>query len=192
MYELTGKLKDLSIDYRSDKCTITITVNETNELKACFEELCQCDKVSVQIDKYREKRSNAANNYMWSLCGKIAEVRSKDGIKVTKDEIYRKEIRDLNIYREDTIEPEDVGWRCRSWEEIGIGWFTERVDFTPDGEKEVIRFYYGSSRYNTKQMSKLIDNIVQDCEALGIPTKTPDQIAELLSLWETERKKNNG
>ena len=192
MYELTGKLKDLSIDYRSDKCTITITVNETNDLKACFEELCQCDKVSVKIDKYHEKRSLNANSYMWLLCTKLAEKRSKDGIKVTKEDVYRDEIRDLNIYRDDEIEPEMVQWRCTAWSKIGTGWFAERVDFTPDGNKEIIRFYFGSSLYNTKQMSKLIDNIVQDCEALGIPTKTPNEIANLLSLWETERMKDNG
>jgi hypothetical protein len=29
----------------------------------------------------------------------------------------------------------------------------------------------------------LIDNIIQDCKALGIQTATPNQIAELKSLW---------
>lgn len=59
------------------------------------------------------------------------------------------------------------------------GWFTERVDFTPDGEKEIIRFYYGSSRYNTRQMSRLIDNIVQDCKALSIEVLPPDKLSFL-------------
>ena len=36
--------------------------------------------------------------------------------------------------------------------------------------------YYGSSVYDTKQMSALIDHIVQDCKALGIETKTPAEI----------------
>jgi hypothetical protein len=46
--------------------------------------------------------------------------------------------------------------------------------------------YYGSSSYNTKQMSRLINNIVQECQILGIETKTPDEIANMLNLWESE------
>ena len=184
MYELTGLIKDVSIDFLTKKPNLLLSINEQNELAKCFSELGQCDKVSIKIDKHREKRSLDANAYMWVLCTKLAEVRSKDGLKVTKEDIYRDEIRALNVYYDDEIEPEKVKWRCAAWEEIGTGWITERVDFTADGNKEIIRFYYGSSRYNTKQMSKLIDNIVQDCQAVGIDTKTPDQIAEMLSLWQ--------
>lgn len=56
-----------------------------------------------------------------------------------------------------------------------------------DGNKEVIRFYYGSSRYNKNQMQRLLNNLVQDCQAVGIETKTPDEIANLVSLWEQAR-----
>ena len=34
-----------------------------------------------------------------------------------------------------------------------------------------------------KQMSRLIDNVVQDCQAVGIETKTPDELALLKSRW---------
>ena len=43
--------------------------------------------------------------------------------------------------------------------------------------------YYGSSTYDTATMSRLINNIVADCEAVNIDTKTPSEIANLLSLW---------
>ena len=32
-------------------------------------------------------------------------------------------------------------------------------------------------------MSRLIDNVVQDCQAVGIETKTPDELALLKSRW---------
>jgi len=57
-----------------------------------------------------------------------------------------------------------------------------------DGENVIIRCYYGSSQYNTKQMSRLISNTVQDCQAVGINTMTPNEIAEMLSLWGSEPK----
>ena len=35
------------------------------------------------------------------------------------------------------------------------------------GYKKVFA-YYGSSKYDTKEMSRLIDNLMQDAEALGL------------------------
>ena len=43
--------------------------------------------------------------------------------------------------------------------------------------------YYGSSTFDTKQMSRLIDNIVQDCKAVGIETLTPQQLDALKEGW---------
>lgn len=43
--------------------------------------------------------------------------------------------------------------------------------------------YYGSSTFDTKQMARLIDNIVQDCKALGIETLTPQQLDALKEEW---------
>ena len=39
--------------------------------------------------------------------------------------------------------------------------------------------YYGSSTYDTQQMSLLIDHIVQDAKALGIETMTPAELEAL-------------
>lgn len=43
--------------------------------------------------------------------------------------------------------------------------------------------YYGSSTYDTAQMSRLINIIVEECKAQGIETRTPDEISKLVSLW---------
>ena len=189
MFELTGTIRDLSPDIKSGKMVLTLVINEKQSAMNLYDDLHDAEKLSVNIDKYREKRSLNANNYMWKLCGDLAEVLSDEKVKYTKEDIYRDAIKEIGVWYDDEVEPEKVNWRRKAWELIGTGWITERVDFTPDGEKEVIRFYYGSSQYNTKQMSRLIDNIVQDCEAVGIDTKTPNEIANMLSLWETDRRK---
>lgn len=43
--------------------------------------------------------------------------------------------------------------------------------------------YYGSSSYNTAEMSKLIELIVQECKQLGIETKPQKEIDSLLESW---------
>ena len=68
------------------------------------------------------------------------------------------------------------------WEKQGLGWQTEVMDSKLPGCKNVI-LYFGSSTYDTKQMSLLIDHLVQDAQALGIETETPEQIARYKELW---------
>ena len=70
-----------------------------------------------------------------------------------------------------------------AWELLGTGWPTEQVGYDKDGDRLVIRAYYGSSRYNTRQMSRLIDSIVQDCKDLGIETLPPEKLAAMKEEW---------
>ena len=49
-----------------------------------------------------------------------------------------------------------------------------------------VTLYYGSSTYDTEQMSRLIDNVVQDCKALDIETETPERLAMMMEAWGNE------
>ena len=183
--ELTGKINALNLEFLTGKTLLTLEINEKQAAMNLYDELHEADKLAIEIDKYREKRSLEANRYMWALCGKLAE-RLSDTTKVrhTKEDVYRNAIREMGIWYDDEVEPQKVKWRCTAWQKIGTGWLTERVDFTADGEREIIRFYYGSSQYNKSQMSRLINSIIEDCQAVGgIETRTPEQIARLISLW---------
>lgn len=183
MVDLTGKIKDLSIDFKTGSALLTLSINEKQSAMNLFDKLSSAEKLAVSIGKYREKRSLNANGYMWALCGELAKKLSNDKVSYTKEDIYRDAIKEVGVWYDDEIEPEKVQRRCKSWELIGTGWLTERVDFSADGEKEIIRFYYGSSQYNKKQMSRLVDNIVQDCQAAGIETKTPEELERMKALW---------
>lgn len=183
MYELTGKIADLSLDFRTGKAKLTLELNEKQAAMDMYDEFHEAEKLSIKICKYRQKRSLDANRYFWHLCGELAKKLSDEGVLHTKEDIYRDAIKKIGVWIDDEVIPEKVQWRCAAWERLGTGWITERVDFSADGNREIIRFYYGSSQYNTKQMSKLIDNIVQDCKEQGIQTMTPDQIAEMKARW---------
>ena len=136
------------------------------------------------IKEKTKKRSLDANRYFWQLCGKIAERLSLEGVHYTKEEIYKDAIRESGIWKDDIVPNDKVEWRCASWELIGIGWFTEHIDFTPDGENSLIRFYYGSSRYNVRQMHRITEKIVQDCRNMGIETLPPERLNSLLGEWK--------
>ena len=77
------------------------------------------------------------------------------------------------------------------WQDKGIAWFCEIADTEYIGniEFKIINAYYGSSSFNSKQMSRLIDGVVQDCQAVGIETKPKAEIDSLLRSWNNEQKK---
>lgn len=134
--------------------------------------------LSVDIKRWREKRSLDANAYFWVLCDKLAEKTGQ-----TKKDIYRACIRDIGGNSETVCVLEKASEKLMSaWEKNGLGWQTDSFDSKLDGCINVV-LYYGSSTYDKAQMARLIDNVVQDCKAVGIETMTPDQLDRLKEEW---------
>ena len=182
MNELTGKIESLNIDFLTGKAKLTLEINEKPMVKQLYDELNQCEKLSIRIGKYRKKRSLDANAYCWTLMDKLAEK-----LNTTKEEIYRNAIREIGGVSETVcVKDEAVECLCDKWSQNGLGWQTDTFQSKIEGCTNVI-LYYGSSTYDTAQMSRLIENIIQDCEAVGIETKTDEEIANMLSLWESAR-----
>ena len=134
-----------------------------------------------EIKEYREKRRLNANNYFWKLLQEICDLKSLDPI-----EDYKRRVRELGIFRRFMVEIKNIDTFKIMWGNQGEAWFCEEFDtvYVGDTEFKEIHAYYGSSSYNTKQMSRLIDGLVQDCKAVGIETKTKKEIQSLLDSWE--------
>lgn len=146
--------------------------------------LWQLDKdKKYELKEYKEKRSLNANNYFWKLLVEVCELKNLDPIAD-----YRRRIKELGIFRRFMIETENTNTFEIMWGNYGKGWFCEEFDteYIGDTEFKVIHAYYGSSSYNTKQMSRLIDGLVQDCIALGIETKPKEEIQSLLERWSNK------
>lgn len=137
---------------------------------------------NYEIVKQKKKRSLDANAYFFVLADKISEK-----LNIPKEEIYRNCIKEIGGVSETVCVRNDAVQKlCEGWRHNGLGWQTDTLPSKLEGCTNVI-LYYGSSTYNTEQMSRLINNIVEDCKALGIETKTPNEIADMLSLWGEER-----
>lgn len=134
-----------------------------------------------EISPVKEKRSLNANAYCWVLCKQISNALRF----LTKEEVYQRAIKAVGVCKEFEPLPIDQAKTLRhAWERLGVGWVTEQVDFHTDGDRVIIRCYYGSSTYNTRQMSHLIDYLVQDAESCGIATLEKQRIDSLLEEWE--------
>lgn len=134
-----------------------------------------------EIKPYREKRSRDANSYYWALVGKISEVMNKP-----KEEIHRQMLIDYGTW--DCNADGSPKWVILPKNEplpMDGYYFDTKADVTVKGAKSgeeeghayiVIR---GSHTYNSKEMSNLINGVVQEAQNLDIETMTPAEIEEM-------------
>ncbi len=179
MCDLTGRISNFTISYATGKPLLTFEVDGDKEtVISLFEELRACEKLTVKVGKYRRKRSLDANAYCWTLIGLLAEK-----LNVPKSQIYRTAIREIGGNSDIVcVQNKAVEQLCDGWQKNGIGWQTETMPSKIEGCTNVV-LYYGSSTYDTAQMSRLINNVVEECMAQGIETKSREELDSLLGSW---------
>jgi len=167
---MRGRLVDMSVGMNRKQ---RIVVELDGDFRGQYDEL-NGQELDVTVKRHRERRSLDANAYAWVLIDKIASVLSQD-----KETIYRTAIRSIGGVSETVCVPTPAVERLRSgWEHNGIGWCMDTYPSKIDGCTNAV-LYYGSSTYDTQQMSRLIDHLVEDAKDLGIETMTPNELARL-------------
>lgn len=131
----------------------------------------------IRIEKQRRRRSLDANAYAWVLIGKLAEK-----LKTSATAVYRELIKDCGTYTMAMVLPEAAPRYMQIWERQGLGWIAEDAGASPKGNR-YIRCFYGSSVYDTAEMSRLIDGLVEECKEQGVDTLTPRELEELKRAW---------
>ena len=171
--KLTGQIVGGSIDFRTNKPTVSLEINELNDFKLMMDELN--DKtLSIEVKPYRAKRSLNANNYAWKIITEIANI-----VRASKDEIYLKMLKRYG--QSDLISVLShipVEHYFKYYEEAGESELNGKM-FTH------YRVYKGSSEFDSREMSIFIDGVVSEAKELGIQTETPDELAKMKSLWGT-------
>lgn len=178
--DLTGKIKTISIDYETNKPKIELLLNE----RECADLLVNLkdDNLYIKIDKMRNKRSLDANSYMWILCDKIAKALCKDGTIVTKEDVYKDSITQIGSFEPFIVQEKSFDKFKRIWEKQGLGFIVQEVSKKDKCVR--VNCYYGSSTYDTKEMSLLIELLVELAKSLDIETKSEKEIESLLNSWE--------
>ena len=184
---MDGRLAGYSLN-RDGTQNITVCVPAEPSYGAEYDELKDYP-VTITIRKARKHRSLEANAYCWILIDRISE---KTGIK--KRDVYRNAIREIGGVSEIMIVKLAAAETfIRIWESQGAGNQAEVLETEEETGWATIRIYYGSSTYDTAQMHRLIESLIQDAEALGIPTITPAEEERMLGNWSKKKEgKHNG
>lgn len=178
--QTTGIINDISIDFSTRKPKISLLL-DTNEL-SIVEELKNENKLNVELKKWYKKRSLDANSYCWVLCDKIAKKITTEDAVVTKEDVYKDAILNIGTFQAMIIEEKAFEKFKRIWQKQGLGFLIQEVSRKDKCIK--VHCYYGSSTYDSKEMSLLIEWIVQEAKTHNIETKSQAEINSLLESWD--------
>lgn len=171
--EFTGKLQNVSRDWQTGQWNITFTMNEASAINE-VNNIQSCEKLSIKAVKHRNKRSLDANAYCWVILQKIAEVLHQD-----KWNVYLEMLGKYGVFTHIIVKPNVVDKVKEEWRTV-----KELGEVSVNGMTGIqLQCYFGSSTYNTKEMSVLIDGIVYEAKELGIETLPPDELERMKIEW---------
>lgn len=136
--------------------------------------------LQAEIKAYRPGRSRKANAYFWKLCDKLA-----DRLGTDKSSIYRELVRDVGVFDYIPVRNEAVEEWKYVWQSRGLGWIAEECRERMKGYTTML-CYYGTSVYDTGQMSRIINRLIEECKEQGIETLAPDELREMMERYDEE------
>lgn len=121
--------------------------------------------LTVQVKEFREKRSLSQNAYLWVLLDKLGAK-----LNISKEAVYKSYVKDYGVFEILPIRNDAVNSFITKWGKNGLGWFTEDLGASKLNGYTKLIAYYGSSTYNSKEMTRLIEAVINDCKEQGIQT----------------------
>lgn len=172
--EFTGEIRNITNDFFTQELLITFSANEKHNVATEYEKLKGCQKLKIKVDKFRNKRSLDANAYMWVLLQKMAEV-----LHSSKDELYIALLGKYGVFTHIIVKPNVADRVKAEWRTV-----RDLGEVTINNQTGIqLQCFFGSSTYDTKEMSALIDGLVSDCKELDIETLPPDELNRMKSQW---------
>ena len=121
-----------------------------------------------EIKKYHKKRSLTSNAYAWELITQLANT-----LKLSKEDLYLKLLEDYGQSSLISVKSDiAINGFVKYYKEVGRSKLND-TEFTH------YRIYKGSSQFDTYEMGIFIDGIIHECESVGIPTLTKEQVNNL-------------
>ena len=181
---MKGKIENISIALDGSTLRFTAVIPRGRGLIPALQEIGS-DDAEISVKRYREKRSLDANAYMWVLLARLSEKLSEDK-PITREQLYKDYIRQSNNFTYMLVKYEKAEEIANWLEKTDTFRVVEIIGRVKVGDQisAQLRCFWGSSTYDTKQMSQLIDKIVEDCKEQGIETRPQEEIERMLKIWE--------
>ena len=107
---------------------------------------------------------------MWVLLQQLA-----DKLETTKDELYLIMLGKYGVFTHTVVKPNVV-------ERVKEEWKLGEVKI--NGQTGIqLQCYFGSSGYDSKEMSTLVNGVVNECKEQGITTLDELELDKMVSKW---------
>ena len=139
--------------------------------------LFQQDREKIfEIKEKKAKRTLTQNAYYWVLLHELAKA-----LKIDNDTAHKMMLERYGVYEVISVQSGiDLTGYFKYFDEIGSG--------TVNGKQFThYKIFKGSSQMDSKEFAVLLDGLISDCEELGIPTLTPDEVAKLKYIEMREK-----
>lgn len=137
--------------------------------KAIMDYLFYQDKDKLfEIKEVKKHRTLTQNAYAWVLINELANV-----LKLSKEETYLKMLKDYGQVAIISLKSDiKINGFFKYYEVMGTGVIND---------KEFVHYkiFKRSSEFDKREMGVFLDGIIQECENVGIPTLTKEQIDKL-------------
>ena len=176
--KLTARFSNLTESLMTKKQILALELFE--DFRDYADEFKDKDLI-VEIKPKTKRRSLNANAFFWATVNDIASVT---GEKPT--DIYRTFIRDVPDNNTVICVPSSKAEAFREWwESQGRGWICDYFHVPAKDERATnLICYVGSSRYDRKQMARLIDLALQEAKQQNIPPRlTRAEIQATVERW---------
>ena len=145
------------------------------QLYQVAQELAEGKTFDATIEYHKEKRSLNANNYSWALQAEIAKALNQP-----IDEIHKQMVLEYGVL--ETISVVKEAWdSCTR----AFDYYMVLGESQTNGKTFVhARVGVGTHKYNTAEMAKFINGVVEEAKSLEIKTLEDKRIDELIARWE--------
>ena len=167
-----GKIESITKPIRGGGYLVTVRID-------ALPEGLEDKLLDVTLKVHREKRSKDANALLWACIGDIARETEVD-----KWDVYLNLLRRYGKFTYIVVKPDAAEAVRKQWRESEI---IGEIDI--HGTKGVqMLCYYGSSTYDTKEMSALLNGTISEMETLNLQRPASSDLRRAMEEWE----KNHG
>ncbi len=150
---------------------------------ACIKWLIDAPDKQYEVKEYHQKRSNIANNLMWHCLGELAAALLTD-----KWSLYLLMLKRYGKFTYILVPPKAVEATQKQWRE------SEVLNTVNVNGRESVQMlcYYGTSTYDSKEFSVLLEGIFSEMEESGLTPPPSSEIRRAIEEIEREEQKDKG
>jgi hypothetical protein len=142
-----------------------------------FNGLIGVDLLELSLTEYKPKRSLTANATLWLLLQRLAVK-----LGTSKDELYLEFLKRYGTFTHVIVKPKAVDAIKREWKAV-----VDLGEVTVNGQVGIqLQLYFGSSTFNSKEFSHLLQGVIDECEEQGLETITSKEFDRLIKSIDKE------